>query len=90
MGPVSAPVSNTATLSGNLSKNLDQIGSRSDTDVKLRARTDTTQPRGVEISRSQTSRSTEKEFVLSESNQNSSSPPPSRAQPRGSLLDVSV
>lgn len=75
MGPVSANVSSPSFNSGNiLSKNLDQIGSRSDSEVKSRAKTDQTQPQGVELARSQSS---------SRSNERS-------ATQRGSLLDISA
>ena len=90
MGPVSAPVQNSANLGGILAKNLDQIGSQRDSDVKIRAKTDTTQPRGVELARSQPSRTTSKEFVVSDTGGSERSAPPSRAQPRGSLLDISA
>ncbi len=75
MGPVSANVSSPSLSNANiLSKNLDQIGSRAESDVKSRARSGQTQPQGVELAQSQSS---------SRSNDRA-------ATQRGSLLDISA
>ncbi len=90
MGPVTAPVNNSVSNVNLISKNLEQIGSKSDTEVKSRSRIDAVQPQGVELSRSQTSRPSSESFKLAEQSEQRSSPSSSRTQPRGSLLDVSV
>ena len=75
MGPVSASVTSPSLSNANiLSKNLDQVGARTDSEVKSRAKSGQTQPQGVELAQSQTtSRSSDRAVTQ-----------------RGSLLDVSV
>lgn len=55
MGPVTSGIS--TNPSPIISKSFESIGSKSDSDVQTRAKTDETQPAGVELARSQTSSS---------------------------------
>ena len=90
MGPVTAPATNPTLNANILSKNLEQIGSKSDTEIQSRSRVDAVQPQGVELSRSQSTKPSAESFKLVEQSEQKSAPSPSRVQQRGSLLDVSA